>query len=253
MSNVTKFQKFETRIINRSQIKFASYNPRKISKKAQESLRKNLKAVGLLGGIVWNKRTGNLVAGHQRIAQLDALEKRLDYDIEVQVVDLDEKTEKEQNIFMNSTTVQGEFDNEQLKNLITADHLDFEKAGLDMYDINMLGIADLYQTTTPEQHGAALAVDDLKSEANGELEEGEEDEDDDFEEEKSYEEKTADTKKLKREINDKLNEKLNPDTYITISFDLHKDKAAFMERFGFEVTEKYIKGEVFAEMVERVK
>ena len=55
---------------NIDDLKPASYNPRKISKKAFEGLEVSLKKFGDISGIVWNKRTGNLVSGHQRVAKL---------------------------------------------------------------------------------------------------------------------------------------------------------------------------------------
>ena len=42
-----------------------------LRKEARKNLKANLKRVGLLGGIVWNEVTGNLVSGHQRISVID--------------------------------------------------------------------------------------------------------------------------------------------------------------------------------------
>jgi hypothetical protein len=67
-------EKYEILEIHRTQINNAPYNPRQISDKARKMLQKNLATVGLLSPIVWNQRTGNIVAGHQRI---DAMDKRL--------------------------------------------------------------------------------------------------------------------------------------------------------------------------------
>lgn len=90
----------ESREIQRSDINFANYNPRKITQEARKNLKANLKRVGLLGGIVWNEVTGNLVSGHQRISVIDEVNKynpdtrTNDYLIRVEVVHMDEKTEK---------------------------------------------------------------------------------------------------------------------------------------------------------------
>ena len=43
-------------------LKPASYNPRRISDRAARALAKSIGDFGDLSGIVWNKRTGNLVA-----------------------------------------------------------------------------------------------------------------------------------------------------------------------------------------------
>ena len=137
----------ESREIRRSDINFADYNPRKITQEARKSLKANLKRVGLLGGIVWNEVTGNLVSGHQRISVIDEVNKYNpdtkdnDYLIRVEVVHMDEKTEKEQNIFMNNRSVQGEFDSDMLKDML--DGIDYSLAGLNDFDLNMLGIGDL--------------------------------------------------------------------------------------------------------------
>ena len=106
--------------IKRSQICLAEYNPRKITPEAKRKLKANLDKMGLMGGLVWNERTGNLVSGHQRIAILDADNKynpktlENDYDVFVTKVDLDERQEKEQNIFFNNQSAMGFFDEDKL-------------------------------------------------------------------------------------------------------------------------------------------
>lgn len=47
-------------------------NPRKISDESAAGLRASIKRFGDLAGIVFNKRTGELVAGHQRLEQIRA-------------------------------------------------------------------------------------------------------------------------------------------------------------------------------------
>lgn len=108
----------------RSEINLAGYNPRKITPEAKQKLRTNLKTMGLMGGIVWNKRTGNLVSGHQRLTVLDEDMKynrktmENDYKVIVTVVDLNEKDEKTQNIFFNNQTAMGFFDEDKLKDIM---------------------------------------------------------------------------------------------------------------------------------------
>jgi hypothetical protein len=48
-------------------LKPADYNPRQISDEQLERLRKSLREFGDLSGIVFNRQTGNIVGGHQRI------------------------------------------------------------------------------------------------------------------------------------------------------------------------------------------
>ena len=51
-------------------LKKAPYNPRSISLEAMEGLSASLEHFGDIGGIVWNRRTGHLVCGHQRVDAL---------------------------------------------------------------------------------------------------------------------------------------------------------------------------------------
>jgi len=48
-------------------IKSAGYNPRTITDEQLKMLNKSLQTFGDLSGIVYNRRTGNLVGGHQRL------------------------------------------------------------------------------------------------------------------------------------------------------------------------------------------
>lgn len=110
--------------IKRSQINLAGYNPRKITPEAKRKLKENLSKMGLMGGLVWNEKTGNLVSGHQRISILDAdnnynnKTKENDYDVFVTKVNLDEKDEKSQNIFFNNQSAMGFFDEEKLHEIM---------------------------------------------------------------------------------------------------------------------------------------
>lgn len=124
----TRFQKFEAREIHRELIKNAPYNPRKIDERAKKLLRDNMKVNGMLGAIIWNETTGNIVGGHQRLAALDRLEGSKDYTLTVDVVTLDEKTEKEQNVFLNNSNAQGDWDLKALESLLAED-VNLENAG----------------------------------------------------------------------------------------------------------------------------
>lgn len=132
--------------IMRSVINFANYNPRKISDKARKLLKANLKRVGLLGGVVFNRTTGNLISGHQRVGIIDEVNhynpdtKENDYPLRVEMVEMDEKTEKEQNLFMNNKQVQGEFDDDMLREVLQG--IDYTNAGLEEFDLQLLGLGD---------------------------------------------------------------------------------------------------------------
>lgn len=129
---ISKYEKFTMEEINRSEIKNAEYNPRKLSDKAKKKLKDNLEKVGLIQPITWNRITGNIVSGHQRVALLDSLHKSKKYSLSVAVVEMDEKTEKEQNIFMNNTGAQGQFDDGLLESLLK--EIDIGNTGFDSFD-----------------------------------------------------------------------------------------------------------------------
>ncbi len=128
------FVKFTAETIHRSQIKNAEYNPRAIREGNREKLKANLKRVGLINALIWNRTTGNLVGGHQRIAILDSLMRTQDYLIPVDVVELSEAEEKAQNVALNNSDMQGTWDLVKMKDLVTGG-LDLEGAGLDVGEV----------------------------------------------------------------------------------------------------------------------
>jgi hypothetical protein len=65
----------------------ASYNPRTISDRAMEGLRNSIERFGIVQSVVWNKRTGRVVGGHQR---LKILVEKGEEETDVAVVDVDE-------------------------------------------------------------------------------------------------------------------------------------------------------------------
>jgi hypothetical protein len=94
--------------------------------------------VGLVATVVWNRRTGNIVGGHQRLAALDALEADGDYELDVSVVDLDPVTEASQNVFLNNPIVQGTWDMDALGALMREDGFDVEATGFDPMDVQVM-------------------------------------------------------------------------------------------------------------------
>ena len=111
---LSKYIKSESVELNRSAIHFADYNPRKLSDESRKTLKRGIKKFGLVGGIVVNKRTGlTVVSGHQRLSVMDELQKfpDNDYKIRVDVINVDEKQEKELNILMNNPNAQTEEEN----------------------------------------------------------------------------------------------------------------------------------------------
>jgi hypothetical protein len=122
--------------MNRKEILKAPYNPRYIDETAKRKLRENLRSRGLLRPIVVNDRTKHIVSGHQRLAIIDSLEHRMDYDIDVSLIDVDDKTEKELVIFFNNRNAQGSLDFEKLNDLRAI--LKLENCGFDAKDLALV-------------------------------------------------------------------------------------------------------------------
>ena len=95
----------------------AKYNPRKDLKPGDpeyEKLKKSMETFGYVEPIVWNKKTGNIVGGHQR---LKILEEQGHVEIECVVVDFEETEEKALNVALNK--VSGQWDLPKLADLIS--------------------------------------------------------------------------------------------------------------------------------------
>lgn len=84
----------------------APYNPRTISKEAMQGLTASLRRFGLVQPIVWNKRSKQIVGGHQR---REALMDHGVLEADVLVVDLPPDEEKALNITLNNPAIGGEF------------------------------------------------------------------------------------------------------------------------------------------------
>lgn len=258
----SKVKQPESREIQRSQINFANYNPRKITPEARKKLKANLKRVGILGGIVWNEVTGNLVSGHQRVSVIDEVNKynsennENDYLIRVEVVQMDEKAEKEQNIFMNNRNVQGDFDSDMLKDILTG--IDYNLAGLDGFDLNMLGIGDFDLNVTDDIWRKEDILDDSLAVVDELTKIGMEsriiDRSKDFYED-SKENQIARHNEIQK-IKDRINNQnsLEKDngmlSYVVLSFNTPTERANFMEAFGYGFDERYIDGNDFMNRVE---
>lgn len=122
--------------VARSQIKPAPYNPRDIDLNAKVKLKQGLREFGCVEALVWNKRTGNLVGGHQRLKLADEEvnfpTETVDYGVPVMVVDLDDADEKMLNVLLNNPGAQGFFDWQPLKSVMASNkEFDAEKAGFD--------------------------------------------------------------------------------------------------------------------------
>lgn len=213
----------ETIFINRSKIQFAAYNPRKKDKKVIDSLKKNFKKVGFMGGIIWNKTTSNLVGGHKRVETLDLINGydgtiETDYELKVECVELDLKTEKEQNIYLNNKKQQGETDFELMAILVN--EIDIDNAGIDDQDIEII------EALVPNFEFGKN--EDIKNDIN----------------ELSYDERKENMKKLKKDIKGGVGES-QQSTHFTITFKNYDDKAEFLESIGINGDDTIVTSDKF--------
>ena len=117
----------------------ADYNPRKDLQPGDpeyEKLKRSIEEFGFVEPLVWNKRTGRLVGGHQRLKVLKAKGIK---EVEVSVVDLPENKEKALNIALNK--IEGDWDFPKLKDVleeIDTGEFDIEITGFDTEEIERL-------------------------------------------------------------------------------------------------------------------
>jgi hypothetical protein len=135
---ISKYQKFKAEDVRRSQVNLAQYNPRKIAGEAKARLHQGIDKFGLVETLVWNRRTGNLVSGHQRITDLDERHAGEDYVLTMSVIDVDERAEKKLNVLLNNKHAQGEWDESKLTDLLNSIERDLEGTGFAESDLSAL-------------------------------------------------------------------------------------------------------------------
>lgn len=231
MKKQKELKQSETITINRSQINFAPYNPKVHSKEAIGKQKKNFLEVGFLGGIVWNENTGNLISGHKRIMAMDlyfeydgTTEK--DYHVKVESVNLTDKQEKEQNIYMDARGTNTQQDLNLIAEMLP--DIDYKLVGLDDNDLNLIAI---------ESPIFSVASRDMIKADYGDLSQ-------------SMEAKKKAIKEEKKRIQEKITED-QQGSHIILSFDSYANKCEFLERLGFDSEQAIIKGEVFSDLIEK--
>lgn len=226
---MAKIKISETVIIKRSQINFAPYNPRKEDKNIVKKIAENFRKVGYLGGIQWNPITNNLIGGHKRTQALDMINKydgtlNTDYDIKVEKIELSEKEEKAQNIWLNNKNVQGENDVFLMAALV--EEIGIENTGMEIADVQIL------EAVVPNFKGSSNEeiVNDIKNV------------------EDNYETKKQAIKNLKKNIKDSIKDTQRP-SYFTITFKEYTEKAKFLEGIGINGDDLYINGNEFIKKI----
>jgi hypothetical protein len=207
----SKYQKFTIQTINRQDIKNAEYNPRIMDKEAKKRLKAGLKKHGLVSTLTWNKRTGNLVGGHQRLEQLDALERNKDYSLDVCVIDVDEAEEAVLNVQLNNPSMQGDWDLDKLA-LITEDYgVGFEEMGFTPLDVDLMFDGDerftqMFETPEAEEVKQGL----------------------------------AEVKEARKQGKERLEERNNINFYSVIVFESEEAKKEFYKKINVPIYEEYL-------------
>ncbi len=212
----------ETRIIKRSQINLNPYNPKKHSDKAISDQKKNIQKVGYLGGITWNETTCNLIDGHRRLMALDSNYKydgSNDYDLKVEVVHFDSKTEKEQMTYMAIGSTKADLQ------MIADYYHEINLTDIGVSNDILLGIEDfIIPDISPIETIDIIAP---------------------------IEKKQPETKEQIKAKKEKFKEKdiqkfENLSAYMTLSFDNFDNFAEFCEMFGYDpYKDNIVKGEEF--------
>jgi len=119
----------------------APYNPRldlQPGDPEYEHLKRSIDHFNLVEPLVWNRRTSNLISGHQR---LKVLQERGDTEVEVSVVDLSKKDEKGLNIALNK--IRGDWNLDKLADLLT----ELDESGFDL-DLTGFGTEEIEDILT---------------------------------------------------------------------------------------------------------
>ena len=125
----------------------ADYNPRKDLKpddEEYEKLKRSIEQFGYVEPVIWNRTTGRVVGGHQRLKVL--IDMGIN-EVDCVVVEMDENKEKALNVALNK--ISGEWDKDKLALLISdlqAEDFDVSLTGFDAAEID-----DLFKDTIQDK------------------------------------------------------------------------------------------------------
>lgn len=222
-ATLSRFQSFRMERVHRRKLKGAPYNPRVISDVARKRLERALETIGLAEPVIWNERTGFVVGGHQRLGALDALEGSDDYLLDVAVVDLSEKQERELNIALNNPNLQGEYDTDLLAQLLKTPDLDLDATGFDVADVQILFDDPELATLFVPNDASSKALDEV-----------------------AKQQQAAKTKqrlqKERTEDKQTYEDREDTETYAVVVFKTREERAAFAAHLGYTDEDKYLDG-----------
>ena len=148
----------------------------------------------------------------------------IDYDLKVEKVGLTDKQEKEQNIFMDAKSTNTAQDYSLLADLLP--DIDYKLAGLDSKELDLIVIEspslDFGMTDTAKNDYKELG--------------------------KEYDEKKQHIKDVKKQMKNNVALKAGA-SYVSLSFSSYENKVNFMEQYGYNPDDLYIKGEEFFDKI----
>lgn len=235
-----KLKQSETIEIKRSQINLNPYNPKRHSEQKVKEQKKNIQRVGYLGGITWNKESGNLIDGHRRLKALDLYfgydgTPQTDYSVKVEAVSLNPTEEKEQMTYMALGNTKADFS-------LIAEYLpeiDYSNAGIDEHDLVAI------QTFIPSTDAVEIiSIDELIYETPKETST-------ESVSEISADEKKSRIKEAKQKQIEVAGERYaDLNAYITVSFSGAEEKRMFCDLLGISEDCKFIQGQKLLEIIE---
>lgn len=208
---VTIYEKFKSELIKRDEIKNAPYNPRTITPEAFKRLQNFMDKFGYVSAITWNKRTGHIVGGHQRIAALDRLEKNKEYEITVSVVDVSLEEEKVLNAGLNNDSMQGDWDVIALGEILKESDYVSADFGFTPEDMECMFDGTDYQGLFTDSEDAVKAKADL-----------------------------ADIKKHREESTEKMKEEQSSDFFFVVVCESQEQKIRMLKKMGVPDYETYV-------------
>lgn len=218
----------ETIVIKRSEINLNPHNPKNHTDREVKLQVKNIRSRGYLGGIVFNKTTGNLVDGHRRVKALDVINKydgtpETDYEIKVEVVEFDKKTELEQLSYMALGNSKADY------NLVAKyiGDIDYHEVGISDEDYQR--IRELSPAEAPV--GMASYDDEFISPVEDLPDDDEKTADDIIQEHRDKPKMTKEQVKAEKQKCDKVasDRQEVQDLYVFLSFSTLENKVAFCE------------------------
>ena len=139
--------------INIEKLRPSKYNPRKDLKPGDpefEKLRRSIEEFGYVEPVIWNKLTGAVVGGHQRLKVLQYLGYT---DVDCVVLDIDEQKEKALNVALNK--ISGDWDIPLLTSLLRdldSNGFDATLTGFDVSELSKLfdDQSEIFEDDPPE-------------------------------------------------------------------------------------------------------